>query len=404
MYLSGDYGSAAISRSVLASERSRRASTPAPVPANLAPVGTGPYRHLGFLPGDLVRGTLNPGYHMPNRPHFDTVELKGGGDAVSAARAVIQTGEYDFAWNTQVEDEVLVRLERGGRGRAVFTPGGAVEYIMLNHADPWTDIDGERSNPKSRHPVLLDPAVRQALSLLVDRDAIQKYIYGRAGVTTANFLNNPARFNSTNLKWSYSLDQANTVLDAAGWRRGPDGLRARDGRQLKFLFQTSTNAPRQKAQAIVKQAASKVGIEMELKSVTAAVFFSSDIGNPDTNARFQADLQMYTLTRGAPDPGRYMELFCSWEMPTQANKWQGRNITRWRNDDYDRAFRSAESELDPVRRAALFIRMNDLVCGDRAVIPLVYRPTVSAVANDLVAPISGWANELQQIHDWYRSA
>ena len=148
----------------------------------------------------------------------------------------------------------------------------------------------------------------------------------------------------------------------------------------------------------------EVGIEMDLKSVTAAVFFSSDIGNPDTNARFRADLQMYTLTRGAPDPGRYMELFCSWEMATQANKWQGRNITRWRNDDYARAFGSAESELDPVRRAALFIRMNDLVCGDRAVIPLVYRPTVSAVANDLVAPISGWANELQQIHDWYRSA
>ncbi|HSM20728.1 MAG TPA: peptide ABC transporter substrate-binding protein, partial [Rubrivivax sp.] len=372
-------------------------------PANLAPVGTGPYRFALFHPGDLVRGALYDDYHMPNRPHFDSVEMKGGGDAVSAARAVIQTGEYDFGWNIQVEDEVLRRLERGGRGRAVFTPGGAVEYIMLNHADPWTDVDGERSNPSSRHPVLLDPAVRQALSLLVDRDSVQQYIYGRSGVTTANFLNNPPRFNSKNLTWSFDVEKANAALEAAGWRRGAGGVRAQGGRSLKFLFQTSTNAPRQKTQAIVKQAAQKAGIEMELKSVTAAVFFSSDVANPDTNARFQADLQMYTLTRTSPDPGRFMELFCSWEMPTQANKWQGRNIARWRNDDFDRAFRAAENELDPVRRAALFIRMNDLVCGDLAVLPLVYRPTVSAVANGLVAPMSGWANEMQLIHEWHRS-
>src|SRR6478609_9043327 len=72
-------------------------------PTNLAPVGTGPYKFVEFKPGDLVRGALNPDYHMPNRPYFDTVEMKGGGDAVSAARAVIQTGEYDFAWNMQVE-------------------------------------------------------------------------------------------------------------------------------------------------------------------------------------------------------------------------------------------------------------------------------------------------------------
>src|SRR5215472_17524128 len=78
-------------------------------PANLKPVGTGPYRFVDFKPGDLVRGERNPSYHLPNRPYFDTIEMKGGGDAVSAARAVIQTGEYDYAWNLQVEDEILLR-------------------------------------------------------------------------------------------------------------------------------------------------------------------------------------------------------------------------------------------------------------------------------------------------------
>ncbi|MGY4415369.1 ABC-type transport system substrate-binding protein [Bradyrhizobium sp. LB7.1] len=68
-------------------------------PGNLKPVGTGPYKFVEFKPGDLIRAERNPDYHVKNQPHFDTLEIKGGGDAVSAARAVLQTGEYDYAWN-----------------------------------------------------------------------------------------------------------------------------------------------------------------------------------------------------------------------------------------------------------------------------------------------------------------
>src|SRR5437764_5264390 len=101
-------------------------------PANLKPIGTGPYKFADFKPGDMVRGELNPNYHMPNRPYFDTIEMKGGGDATSAARAVLQTGEYDYAWNLQVEDEVLKRMEAGGKGKAYIVPGGDIEFIQLN--------------------------------------------------------------------------------------------------------------------------------------------------------------------------------------------------------------------------------------------------------------------------------
>jgi peptide/nickel transport system substrate-binding protein len=66
-------------------------------PANLQPVGTGPYKFVEFVPGDIVIGELNSSYYVENRPYFDSFELKGGGDAVSAARAVLQTGEYDYA-------------------------------------------------------------------------------------------------------------------------------------------------------------------------------------------------------------------------------------------------------------------------------------------------------------------
>ena len=93
----------------------------------------------------------------------------------------------------QVEDEILVRLENGGnaRGRVEIVPGGNIEHIQLNNTDPWTEVDGERSSIKTKHPLFSDPAVRQALALLVDRAAVQAHIYGRTGIATGNFINNP---------------------------------------------------------------------------------------------------------------------------------------------------------------------------------------------------------------------
>jgi len=373
-------------------------------PANLKPVGTGPYRFVSFNPGDLVTGELNRDYHVPNRPHFDTIEMKGGGDAVSAARAVLQTGEYDFAWNIQVEDEILQRLEKTGKGRVEIDRGGNMEHIQLNSTDPWTEVDGERSSAKAKHPLLSDPAVRQALTVLVDRASVQEHIYGRTGILTGNFLNYPERYRSNTTKWEFNIEKANQLLEAGGWKRGPDGIRAREGRKLRLVYQTSINAPRQKTQAVVKQACQKAGIEVELKSITASVYFSSDVANPDTYAKFYCDLQMYNVLMNEPDPEFFMNQFVSWEIASKDNKWQGRNITRWHSEEYDKAYRAAEGELDPVKRAALFIRMNDLVCNDHAVIPVVNRPKVEALANKLHAPGSGWDNDLWNLKDWYREA
>ena len=373
-------------------------------PTNLKPVGTGPYRFVDFKPGDIVRGELNPTYHMPNRPYFDTIEMKGGGDAVSAARAVIQTNEFDYAWNMQVEDEILKRLEQGGKGKADIVSGGNIEHIQCNFTDPNKDVDGERSSIKTTHPCLTDPAVRQALNLLVDRASVQEQIYGRTGVATANFLNAPPRFVSKSTKWELNVDKANQILEAAGWKKGSDGVRAKDGNKLKFLYQTSINAPRQKTQAIVKQAAAKAGIELELKSVTASVFFSSDVANPDTYPHFYADIQMFTTTMTQPDPELFMRQFLTEEVASKDNKWQGRNITRWRSEEYDKLFKASESELDPVKRAAMFIKMNEMVIQNVVVIPVVFRPRVAAVSNALRVEQSGWDSDFWNLQNWYKEA
>ncbi len=371
-------------------------------PANLAPVGTGPYLFESFNPGDLVRGKINPNYHMPNRPHFDTIEMKGGGDAVSAARAVLQTGEYDFAWNLLVEDEILRRLEAGGKGNIAITSGGSVEHITLNNSDPWTEVDGERSSSKTKHKFLTDPAVRNALALLVDRASVHKFIYGRTGLDTANFVNAPDRFVSRNTRYEFNIAKANRLLDEGGWKPGADGVRQQNGVRLHAVYQTSINAPRQKTQEIVKQACQKAGISIEIKSVAASVFFSSDVANPDTNRKFYADLEMVTTTMTQPDPGVLLRMFVSSEIASKANKWQGRNTTRWRNADYDKLHEQSDSELDPVKRAALLIAMNDMLIKHVVTIPVVTRPSVAAVGSKLRAPLSGWDSNLYALQDWYR--
>ena len=373
-------------------------------PTNLKPVGTGPYLFVDFKPGDTVLGKINPNYHVANRPYFDTLEVKGGGDAVSAARAVLQTGEYDYAWNMQVEDEILLRLENGGRGKISIVPTGNIEFMALNVTDPAVEIDGEHSSIKTKHPLFSDPAVRQAVNLLIDRASIEKYIYGRTAVATANFVNNPERFRSTNTKFEFNIEKANEILEAGGWKKGADGVRAKDGKSLKFVFQTSINAPRQKTQAIVKQACQKAGIDIELKSVVGSVFFSSDTANPDTYTHFYCDSEMFTTTMLQPDPQIFMNQYLSAEVATKANKWQGRNISRWTSKEYDELYRQAERELDAVKRAAIYIKLNDMVVEDNYIQPVVYRPRVTALNSKLTAHLSGWDNDLWQLASWYRDA
>jgi peptide/nickel transport system substrate-binding protein len=373
-------------------------------PANLKPVGTGPYKIVDFKAGDSLRAEANTNYHVPNQPFFDTLEIKGGGDATSAARAVLQTGEYDLGWNLAVEDEILKRLEAANTGKMQFYTGSDIEFVALNVTDPWNEVDGERASAKSKHPAFSDKAVRDAMSLLIDRKGIAEVIYGRGAVATANFLNNPPRVRSSSTSFEFNPEKAVQILEAAGWKKGADGIRAKGNVKLKFVYQTSVSGPRQKCQAIIKDACTKVGIDLELKSVVASVFFGGDAANPDTYQKFWADMEMFTTTMTQPDPQFFMEQFTTEQMSQKANKWASRNLVRWSNAEYDATFKAAQVELDPVKRAAMFIKLNDLVVNDKHVIPLFGRPRPYGVINKLNPVLSAWDNSTWAVGYWYKDA
>jgi len=180
-------------------------------------------------------------------------------------------------------------------------------------------------------------------------------------------------------------------------------VRAKDGKRLKLVFQTSINSVRQKVQAIVKQACTKAGIEIELKTVQASVFFSSDATNPDTYGKFYADIEMYLNNRVGTDPDRFMQQWVSWEICQKSNNWQWQNKCRWSSPEYDKLFRASELELDPVKRAALFIQMNDMTCTAGHVVPVAVRAQVTALSSSIQAPLTGWDLDLSGLHDWYRA-
>jgi len=138
--------------------------------------------------------------------------------------------------------------------------------------------------------------------------------------------------------------------------------------------------------------------------VVASVFFSSDVANPDTYPHFYADLQMYTTGSDRPDPALWLQLWLSTEVAQKANKWQGRNICRWQNQEFDDTWNKSEAELDPVKRAELLIRCNDLVIQNFASIPVVYRPKVQAANQKLHSIPSGFDSDLWGLADWFKDA
>jgi peptide/nickel transport system substrate-binding protein len=373
-------------------------------PINLKPIGTGPYKVQEFKPGDSIVYVINENYREANKPFFDQIQLKGGGDAPSAARAVLQTADYDFAWNLQVEWSVLNQLKTsGGKGDLNITPGASCERVIVNFTDPNKETDGERSSIKNPHPFQTDLKVRQAYALLCDRETIAKTLYGETGVATANLLVAPASVASKNTKYEFNPEKANALLDEAGWKKGGDGVREKGGVKMSVVFQTSVNSLRQKEQQILKDSFDRAGIKMELKTVDQTVFFTTGAGQIDNYPHFYTDLQMFTTGPDLPDPQNFLRRYITSERAQKSNNWPGTNVARYSNPQMDDLWNKAAVELDPEKRNQLFIQMNDLAVNDVVEISLVARTGATAKSKTLKwSANSPWDSNLWDTANWGR--
>ena len=359
-------------------------------PANLHIIGTGPFMVREFRPGDVCLYDMFPDYWDPGKPHLDSVEMKGGGDSVGAARAVLQSDEADWAWNLQVEPSVLNPMEEAGLGTIDALPGGGTERLMINQSDPNTEVDGQRSHFGTPHPVFSDLRARQALALLCDRSTIAEQLYGKGGVAATNQYDIPAKFTNQELTAEFNIEKAKALLDEMGFS-GAD-----------VVYQTSINSVRQKTQEIIKQAMEQVGFSVQIKSVDAAVYFSTDQGNPDTSGKFYADLEMHTNGAGLY-PSVWFERYRTDEIAQQENGWAGSNYFRYSNPEFDKMHDQVRVEMDEDTQVQLFQDMMKLVTETDVVeVPLVNRTGLAAKSNRIKGYTgSPWAaNPVWDLKNW----
>lgn len=381
---------------------------------NLHPVGTGPYKITDFRISESDAETISTltyesnEYFRTTERLFPKVVIKGGGDAVTAARVVLERGEADYASNLQIDPQTLGSLEEIGKGMVQSAFASSVEHLAINLTNPHPDLGDQRSewsDGNNPHPFLTDPAVRRALSLAIDREHIVELLYGVAGRATCNIVPAPPRYASTNNDdcLTQDIEEARTLLDEAGWIPGADGIREKDGVRLEILYQTSTNSVRQETQELIKGWWRDIGVETELKNINAGAFFSSNPDNPDNFGRFYADVEMYANGTSSVDPQDYLSSWLTTEIPGSENNWLGGNVSRWSNQEYDDLHEELKRIPIGPDRENLVIRMNDMLVQNHVVIPLVDRALVSASSNSLKGVrANGWDSRLWNIHEWYR--
>lgn len=382
------------------------AAAPTCTEQNFGPIGTGPFVVTDFRPNDVIQMVANDNYRDPAKPAFASVTFKGGGDATAAGRAVMETGEFDYAWNLQLAPDVIQRMQAGGKGTPVAGFGPLVERIMLNATNPDPALGPDERSVVGPHPFLGDPAVYKAMSLAIDRPLLVEIGYGQAGKVTCNWVPAPAAFNSDTFSCdTQDIAGANAMLDAAGYMdTDGDGVRETpDGVPLSILYQTSTNAVRQDFQALIKQWWSEIGIETELRNLNASIFFGGDPASPDTFQKFYADVQMYANTFSGTDPQSYLANGLCGKEPSPASQWQGENISRFCMPEYDALHTKLRGTADLDERARLGRQLNDMMVENGGMIPLVHRGRLSAHANSLGGVVLNvWDSELWNVSDWYR--
>ena len=382
------------------------AAAPTCTEQNFNPIGTGPYRVTSFKTNDTIELEANPNYRDPAKPAFATMTVKGGGDAEAAARAVMETGEFDYAWNTQVNPELQTQMAAGGKGVFVNVFATTTERLELNLTDPSPDLaEGERSTVKHPHPILTDMNVRKALSMALDRQTLVDVGYGAAGKVTCNVIPAPDIYASGNTDCvAQDMAGAKALLDAAGWVPGADGIREKDGKKLHLLYQTTVNPVRQDFQALIKSWWTDLGVDVELKAIDASVFFGGDAGSPDTYQKFYADVEMFANNFDGTDPEAFMAGYRCSDIPGPDNQWQGNNINRFCDPAYDALVSELSQTGDVAKRVELAKKMDAMVSTDSfTVIPMVNRGSLSAASNTLGGVIiNGWDTEFWNVQDWTR--
>jgi len=314
-------------------------------PFNRKPTGTGAFKVTEFVTGDHITLDRNDQYWNTGKPYLDKIIVRIVPSS-EVAMQLMKSGEADIMWNNTEAD--LPTLEKMSNVKLFSAPQPGGERLILNLTKP-----GDPSDNKTPHPILGDLKVRQAIAYGIDKQTIiDKLLYSKALPGTGELNVDP--YNCTNVKpFAYDPAKAKALLDEAGWKPGPDGIRVKDGQKLRLKYQTTTgNKLREDSQVLVVENMKAIGIDFYIENQPSAVLIGSWAANsPRKKGNF--DIIMYT-TNAAIDPhGQMYNYFDSKSVPSPDNQG-GVNYSRWNDPETDKLVEEAGSIPDWSKRKDLY--------------------------------------------------
>lgn len=336
-------------------------------------VVAGPYRISELVPDEhltLVRNAQWSAGRAGRRPHLDQVVYKifpELGQLLDAAQA----GRVDMA--LEIPEDALATLQAGGALELRSRPSLAYEQVTFNQADP---------DPVTGQPPLWkdDPVLLEALRMAVDRQGlVQALLGGRARVADSPIPSALGRYHQAVAPAAYDPARAVELLDRDGWVTGPDGIRVRNGRRLRFSLTTATGDPlRLSVQDRLLAAWLQVGADVVARDGHASELFSGfDAGGWLERGQFEAGLWTWSI---GPDPDGVYPIDHSSQIPSVLNQGRGANFGRFRSAAIDQSLDLGRATLKDADRINAYRAFERAYAQLGAELPLYERMLTALVS------------------------
>lgn len=314
-------------------------------PRNIAPIGTGPFRFLRWQRGSHVALERNPDYWQKNKPNLDNILFRFLPDAASSVNA-LETGEVQLLLNAPPND--FQRLSR--------VPGLRVGDVSSSVTAALVAFEFNLDKPAFR-----DVRVRRAFAHAIDREFILKTMYfGQGDVADSALPQDVEEFRTDGLaRYPYDLNKAAWLLDAAGFKPGPDGTRL----SITHNPNSATSPAMLQTAQYIRTNLAKIGVKMQIRTNDFATFVR----------RVYTQRDFDTIQVGAtsgPDPVIGTQRFY-WSknfLPGVAFS----NGAHYANPRVDKLLEDAQSEIDPQKRKALYGDFQRIVQSELPRIPLIF--------------------------------
>lgn len=307
---------------------------------NAKPVGTGPYLLRSRTAGSHMIYEANPNYHR-GAPRIRQFIHKFVPDQL-VAYGQARTGEIDYLGVSGVPFD---RWQEAAK---------LADRTFFPLAQPWVQF----VYFNCAKPQFSDPRVRRALYIALEMQKSLDDIYFGNYKRTLSYLHTSHWAYNHELKEETANPQlAARMLDEAGWKLGPDGVRAKDGTKLKFTMSTTAGVPsRQATQALFQQNWKAIGVEMEIRNMPASVVW----GEYTTKSQFDTLLVSWEPTVGM-DPD-YTARCHSGMIPLKNGT--GSNYTQYQNSEVDGLLEQGVKQTDIAERKKSYGRLQEILLAE----------------------------------------